>query len=125
MKRNALEWAVLVASAIAIVLLVAVLVSSGLTGGSRPPSPSVTLRPEEAREAPNGWVVPATVINEGDVAAEAVVLEAAASVAGEEETSELEIDYLPPGTEVEIEFAFSGRPEGDIAVRVVGMRPTG
>jgi uncharacterized protein (TIGR02588 family) len=125
MKRNWLEWAVLAASAAAIVALVAALAVTGIAGGNRPPSPSITLRPQEGRETPSGWVVPATVMNQGDVAAEAVVLEATASVSGAEETSELEIDYLPPGTEVEIEFAFSDQPEGDVAVRVVAMRPSG
>ena len=125
MKRNWLEWIVLVASAAAIVLLVAVLTASGLVGGSRPPSPTIELHPEEGRDAPAGWIVPATVRNDGDIAAEAVVVEASAMVAGEEEVSELEVDYLPPGTEVDIEFAFSGRPDTDISVRVVGMRPSG
>ena len=125
MKRNWLEWIVLVASGVAIVVLVAILAATGLFGGDRPPSPVVALRTEEGREAPAGWIVPATVRNEGDVAAQAVVLEASAMVAGQEELSELEVDYLPPGTEVEIEFAFSARPDGEVEVRIVGMQPSG
>ena len=124
MRRNWLEWLVLGASGASILVLVAVLTVTGLFGGERPPDPAVTVRPEEGREAANGWIVPGTVRNEGDKAAEAIVLEASASVGGETEMSELGIDYLPPGTEVDLEFGFSGRPDGEISVRLVSMRPS-
>jgi uncharacterized protein (TIGR02588 family) len=124
MKRNWLEWLVLGASAAAILVLVAVVTGTGLLGGDRPPNPAVALRAQEGREAAHGWIVPGTVRNDGDSAAEAVVLEASATVGGEEELSEFGVDYLPPGTEVDVEFGFSGRPDGEISVRVVSMRPS-
>ena len=124
MKRNWLEWIVLSASAVVILVLVGVIAMTGLSGGDRPPNPAVELRPDAGREAANGWIVAGTVRNDGDVAAEAIVLEASASVGGETEMSEAGVDYLPPGTEVDIEFGFTGRPDGEISVRVVSMRPS-
>ncbi len=121
MKRNIVEWAVLAVSVLAIALLVATLVVEGLSE-RRPANPQVELRPEEARQGSLGWIVPATVFNEGDQAAEAVVIEATATVAGESETSELEVNFLPAATEVEIAFAFSAAPSGEVTVRLVGFR---
>jgi hypothetical protein len=62
------------------------------------------------------------VSNGGDEAAEAVVLEAGATVDGREEISELEVNFLPAGTAVEVAFGFSARPSGDVVVRLVGFR---
>ncbi len=121
MKRNVIEWAVLIASVAGIVLLVAVLVVEGLTE-SRPPDPQVELRPAEGRTGTLGWIVPADVSNGGDEAVEAVVLEATATVGDVDEVSELEINFLPAGTTVEVAFAFSGRPAGEVEVRLVGYR---
>lgn len=121
MKRNAVEWLVLVASVLAIVALVGLLVAEGLRE-SEPPAPTVELRLDEARQAPSGWIVPATVSNAGDRAAQAVVIEATATIAGSEETSELEVDFLPAGSSVEVAFAFSAAPDGEIAVRLVSFR---
>ncbi|MDP8905391.1 MAG: hypothetical protein M3N29_08775 [Chloroflexota bacterium] len=121
MKRNLIEWAVLLTSVVAIALLVAVLVLEGLTE-ARPADPRVELRPAEARQGTIGWIVPASVSNGGDAAVQALVLEASATVGGTVETSELEVDYLPAGTSVEVAFAFSGPPSGQVAVRLVGYR---
>jgi uncharacterized protein (TIGR02588 family) len=121
MKRNAVEWAVLGISILAIVALVAVLVAQGLIT-ARPPDPQVTLHEDEARQASTGWIIPADVYNAGDEAAEAVGLEASAMVAGAEETSEIEVNFLPAGTTVQIAFAFSEEPEGQVDVRLVGFR---
>jgi len=121
MKRNVVEWIVLLASIGAIAILVAVIVAEGL-GESRPADPSIELHAADARHGALGWILPATVANAGDEAAEAVVIEARAMVGGGEETSELEIDYLPAGTEVEVSFAFSAQPEGEVVARLVGFR---
>jgi uncharacterized protein (TIGR02588 family) len=120
-RRNALEWAVLVASVAAIVVLVGVLVMEGLAE-NRPADPSIQLRPDEARQAQAGWVIPAEATNAGDEAAVAVVFEATAEVDGEQESSEIEIDFLPAATTVEVGFAFSAEPDGDVSVRLVGFR---
>lgn len=121
MKRNVVEWSVLAVSIAAIVLLVAVLVVEGLSEG-RPADPTVSLGTAEARQGSLGWIVPATVANSGDEPMEGVVLEASATVAGAQETSELQVDFLPAGTEVEIAFAFSGQPTDEVSVRLVGYR---
>ena len=121
MRRNIVEWAVLGASIVGIVMLAGVLVSEGLSE-TRPPDPTVELRLAEARQGAAGWIVPASVSNGGDEAAEAVVLEAGATVDGREEISELEVNFLPAGTTVEVAFGFSARPSGDVVVRLVGFR---
>jgi uncharacterized protein (TIGR02588 family) len=120
-KRNVIEWSVLVASVAGIVLLVAVLVAEGLTEG-RPADPVVELRPAEARQGTLGWIIPGTVSNGGDEAAEAVILEASAVIGSEPETSEIEVNYLPAGTTVEVAFAFSRQPASEVTVRLVGYR---
>jgi uncharacterized protein (TIGR02588 family) len=120
-RRNALEWAVLIISVVAIVALVGVLIAEGLNEG-RPASPSIELRQADARQAPAGWIIPADATNDGDEAAVAVVFEASAQVAGEQETSEIEIDFLPGSTSVEVAFAFSAQPDGEVSVRLVGFR---
>lgn len=121
MKRNIIEWAVLAASAIAITVLVAALVVEGLNE-DRPANPQVELRPAEARQGSLGWILPATVRNDGDVAVETVILEAQATVAGELETSELEVSFLPGGSSVDVAFAFSAQPSDEVTVRLVGFR---
>ena len=119
MKRNAIEWIVLATSIGAIVLLVGALIIEGLSE-SRPASPRIEVRAAEARQTDLGWIVPATLVNEGDQAMESVIVEATATVDGEEEVSELDVAFLPAGTEVELAFAFSAQPEGEVTVRLVG-----
>jgi len=121
MKRNAVEWAVIVVSVLSIAVLVGVLVIEGVSE-SRPPNPTIVMRPAEARDGALGWIVPVTVNNDGDQAAEAVVIEASATVDGEPETSEQEINFLPAGSEVELAFAFSAAPETEVTFRLVGYR---
>ena len=121
MKRNIVEWAVLLASLVAIAIVVGVLVLEGLTE-SAPADPLVEVRQAEARSGALGWIVPGTVSNAGDQAAEAVVLEAEATVAGEPEKSEVTIDYLPAGSQIEIAFGFRGQPEGEVSIRLVSFQ---
>lgn len=122
MRQNWLEWVVLAISAALVVGLVGFLVVDGITDEGRPPSPRVELLPDEAYEVENGWILPATVTNEGDQAAEALALRATASVNGADEESEITIDFLPAGTDVEISFGFSAQPDGEITVQTVGFR---
>ena len=122
MRRNPLEWLVLGLSLAAIAIVVGYLVYDGVSGGTDPADPSITLHPTEAYQGQLGWVIPATMSNRGDEAAEAVVVEATAMVGGKEETTELEVDFLPVGTDVGIQLAFSARPEGEVEVRLVGFR---
>ncbi|HWH23620.1 MAG TPA: hypothetical protein VNW68_01880 [Candidatus Limnocylindria bacterium] len=121
MKRNIVEWAVLGVSIVAIVALVAVLLAESVAP-ARPPEPVIRLQPAAARASEAGWIVPATVVNAGNQPAEAVFVEASATVAGNAETSQLEVNYLPAGTTIELAFAFSAQPDGDVTVRLVGFR---
>jgi uncharacterized protein (TIGR02588 family) len=120
-QRNIVEWIVLVTSVVAIALVVGVLVVEGLQEQA-PANPRVELLADQARPGEEGWIIPANISNAGDEAAEAVVIEASAEVGGETERSELELDFLPAGTTVEVAFAFSAQPDGEISVRLVGFR---
>jgi uncharacterized protein (TIGR02588 family) len=121
MKRNAVEWAVLGISVAGIVVLIGALIIAGL-GGQRPADPTVELRMSEARQGAQGWIVPMTVRNAGEEAAEAVILEARAMVDGDSQTSQVEVDFLPAGTSVEAAFAFTAQPAGEVTVRLVSYR---
>ena len=121
MKRNVVEWAVLAISVLSITVLVAALVIEGLNE-HRPANPQVVLHIDEARLGTLGWILPATVRNDGDVAAEAVVLEAEATIDGEPETSEQEVPFLPGRSSADLAFSFSAQPSGEVTVRLVGFR---
>lgn len=119
MARRIIEIATFAISAVAIVLVVGVLGAEALDERS-PADPSVIVHLEGGREGSLGWIVPMTVTNGGDQTVEEAVLEATATVDGEAETSEITVLLLPSGSDVEDEIGFSGRPEGPIAVRLVG-----
>lgn len=122
MRSNWLEWLALAISVVALVGVVGFLVVDAIVDEGRPPSPAVELRMAEANDTPSGWLLPATVRNDGDIAAEAVVLRATAEVEGTTEESELTIDYLPSGSNVQVTFGFSAEPNGEVRVGVVGFR---
>jgi len=121
MKRNSLEWAILVISVAVVVALVGYLLVSGLANDG-PAMIRAEVTAAEAAEGPGGgWLVPVTVHNEGEKAAVSIVVEGTAIVAGTEESSELTVDVLAVDSEVELVLGFSGRPEGKVEVRVVGF----
>lgn len=122
MRQNWLEWLVLAASAAVVVGVVGFLVIDGLTDEGRPPAPRVDVLTDEGYEVSGGWIIPATVRNDGDEVAVALVLRATATVEGTEEESEVSVDYLPPGTDVEVSFGFSNEPAGSVTVQTVGFR---
>ena len=122
MRQNWLEWLALAASVLAVVGVVGFLIVDGLQDEGRPPLPIVELHTSEAYRSEQGWLLPAAVTNGGDSAAEALVLRATAEVGGEAEESELTVDYLPAGTEVEVTFGFSTEPDGGVEVQVIGFR---
>lgn len=122
MRQNWLEWVVLGVSAAVVIGLVGFLIVDGITDEGRPPAPRVTLMAEAAYVAPGAWILPATVTNDGDRAAEQLVLRATATVDGVEEENEVTVDYLPPGTDVQVSFGFSAEPEGEVTVETVSFR---
>ena len=122
MPRNWLEWVALAIGSVALVAVLAILVTDELTSGDRPPEISVELHLDDAYRTDHGWLLPATLTNVGDDAAEALELEAVATVAGAEERSTVQVDYAPSDSEVEVTFGFSAAPDGDVEVRVIGFR---
>ncbi len=122
MRQNWAEWATLAVSVVAVVAIIGVLVFDGVFADAGPPEPSVELGLEAPYQTATGWIVPATVSNDGGDAAEAVVLRASAIVAGVEEEAEVTLDYLPAGTEVDVSFGFSAEPDGEVTVQTIGFR---
>ena len=121
MKRNSLEWLILVASLVAIVGVVGFLVVEAVADGGRPASVGATADVDRGYPAENGWLIPVRVYNRGGSAALSVAVEVSAMVDGAEETSELTVDVLAGGSEVEILAGFSAEPDGGIKVRIVGL----
>ncbi len=121
MKRNWLEWAILVISVAVVVALVGYLLVTGLASGGPAIIRAEVSSAEAADGSDGGWLVPLTVRNEGGKAAVSIVVEGTATVAGMEESSELTVDVLAADSEVELVLGFSGRPEGEVQVRVVGF----
>jgi uncharacterized protein (TIGR02588 family) len=120
MKRNWLEWAILVTSVALVVALVGYLLVAGLASGG-PAVIRAEVTAAQAADAPDGgWLVPLTVRNEGGKAAVSIVVEGTATVAGTAESSELTVDGLAADSEVELILGFSGQPEGEVQLRVVG-----
>jgi uncharacterized protein (TIGR02588 family) len=113
---------VLGVSAAAVVGLVGFLVVDGITDQGRPPLPVVELQADAAYDVAGGWIVPAMVTNDGDEAAEALVLRATATVDGTDEESDVTVDFLAAGTDIEVSFGFSGRPDENATVSIVGFR---
>ncbi len=121
MNRNWLEWAILIVSVAMVVGLVGYLLVSGLSDRG-PAIIRLEVTAGEATEGPDGGLlVPLTVRNEGGTAAVSIVVEGTAIVAGEEQSSELSVDVLAADSEVHLFLGFSGRPEGEVQLRVVGF----
>ncbi len=121
MNRNWLEWLILLVSTGLVLGLVGYLLVSGLTSRGPALIRTEVLTAEAADSPDGGWLVPLTVRNEGDTAAAAIVVEATATVDGADEASQLTVDLLAADSEVELVLGFSGRPEGEVNVRVVGF----
>jgi len=121
MRQNWVEWAALGISVVAITAVVGFLVLDGLANRGTRAMPSVELDMARGYATEIGYVVPATVRNDGDAPAERVVLSASARVDGEQQVSSFEIDFLPSRGEVEVYFGFAAEPEGEVAVRVVAF----
>ncbi len=104
-----------------VVALVGYLLIAGLSNGG-PATIEADVAPQEATDGPDeAWLVPLTVRNSGGGAAGSIVVEGTATVDGTEETSQVTVNVLAADSEVELVLGFSGRPEGEVGVRVVGF----
>lgn len=121
MKRNALEWVILVTSLAAIIGVVGFLVVEAVADGGRPASVGAVADMDRGTASDDGWLMPVRVYNRGGAAALSVAVEVTATVDGSEEVSEFTVDVLAGGSEVELLAGFSGQPEGEVAVRIVGL----
>jgi uncharacterized protein (TIGR02588 family) len=121
MRKNWVEWVALGISVVTIAAVVGFLVIDGLAQGGTRAMPRAELDAGGGYATELGYVVPATVRNDGDGPAERVVLEASARVDGEQQTSTFEVDFLPAASEVEVFFGFDAEPEGAVEVRVVAF----
>ena len=119
MRQNWLEWAVLVFSVTVIVALVGYLAVS-VVSTTTPAALTIAGHPDQAMSTDAGWELPVTVRNEGGEAAAMVAVEGMATVAGEVETIELEIDLLGPGMEENLVLVFREAPDGEVHLRVIG-----
>jgi uncharacterized protein (TIGR02588 family) len=122
MRQNAVEWAVLALSVAVIVALAAALVVDAVGDEGAPPRPTIVVHEADARATGAGWLLPATIGNDGDQAAEQVTVEATAEVEGVPQTSQAEVDFLPSGASIGVTFGFTAHPDGEVSVRVVGYR---
>jgi len=120
MRQNWLEWVVLGASVVLLVALIGYLAVTAVST-TTPPAISFVGHPDEARSTDAGWELPVTVRNDGGEAASMIAIEATASVAGETETAQLEVDLLGPGTEDQLVLVFSDAPDGEVEIRLVGF----
>jgi len=119
MRRNWLEWLILVVSVAAIAALVGYLTIQAVSGNA-PVDIAIEPRRAEARTTSAGWELPVTVRNAGGAPAVSVAIEATASVAGQAETSEVVLDLLAPGSDADLVMGFSAEPEGEVTLRLIG-----
>ena len=119
MRRNIVEWLVLVGGALSVLALVAALVGQSI-GSSRPPVIEATVLVDEAAASDLGWTVPVEVRNVGGRSAAGVVIDAVATVGGVEEVASVDIDLLAGSGRAVRVIAFSAEPEGDVQLRLVG-----
>lgn len=120
MKRNWLEWVILAVSVMVVVGLVGYLLVAGFSN-SGPAMIRAEIDRAQAEGGPAGsWLVPVTVHNSGGTAAVSITVEGTATVAGMEESSMVTIDVLAADSEVELRLGFSGEPDAEVTVRVVG-----
>lgn len=120
MRRNWLEWAILVSSVVALLGLVGFLVVAAVTDRTDADI-RLDVRMAEARETEAGWLVPVSVRNEGGEPAAGLMIEASAEVDGAEETAEVTLDLLPAHSQAEIVVGLSAAPDGELRLRVLGF----
>ena len=118
-KKNALEWSVFTVSALLIAALLGFLIYESATIGDAPPDIHVQIGTPEQRSG--YFAVPIEATNKGDHTAEGVHIEVVLRGAGEEETGDFEIQFLPRRGSREAWVTFTSDPrKGTLEARVLG-----
>jgi uncharacterized protein (TIGR02588 family) len=114
----ALEWITGGIGALIFCVLLAGLISTGMSTDA-PPSISVSTESVDAVE--NGYVLQFTARNDGDVTAADVEIAATLRTAGAAEVRRAHFDYLPPHSERRGGVFFESDPrQGELALRAEG-----
>ena len=91
--KNALEWVVFAMSSALVIAMIAVLVMTAIGWEGRPPDLAAKLGEPELKD---GVVTVAVeVTNHGDIAASDVEIEVVRSAGGEEQSSNVVLDFVP------------------------------
>ena len=120
MKKNALEWSVFGASLALVIATVAILVRAHVTSADRPAAIVVTVGAAVAQAG--GFAVPLEVANHGDRTAQGVVIEVTLSGGVAEERNQVELAFVPHGSNRRAWVVFASDPRGGtVKARVVGF----
>ena len=118
-EKNWLEWTVFAFSALLIVGVIGFLCYESATMGDAPPDIHVQIGKPEQRAG--HFAVPIETTNKGDHTAEGVHIEVVLKGAGEEETGDFEIQFLPRHGSREAWVTFKNDPRnGTLEARVLG-----
>ena len=118
-QKNWVEWTVFAFSAVLIVSVIGFLVYENAAIGDAPPDIQVQIGTPEPRTG--YFAVPVEVMNKGDHTAEGVHIEVVLKGAGEEETGDFEIQFLPRRGSREAWVTFKSDPRnGTLEARVLG-----
>lgn len=119
MNKNWLEWTVFGLSLLLIGVVIGVLGREALSASNTPPLLNVELGSPEQRG--DSYMVPITVRNTGDHTAEQVIVEVTLEGV-ETETSELDLAYVPRGSQREGWAVFTQDPtQGQLSGRVLAF----
>lgn len=115
-----LEWVVGGVGAAIFVGILAILISNAMSGAER--APSIRTQVTGIEPVAQGYVVRFTAVNDGDVTAAQVRLEATLETgAGASESREMTFDYLPPHSERRGGFLFVADPRtGRLSIEADG-----
>ena len=119
-EKNQLEWAVFIASAVLIAVVVGALVVFELTRPDTPPD--LRVRTTETRASGHGFAVGVEVENRGGETASNVTVEVELAIQGTRgERSELHLPFVPHGAVRTGDVVFTVDPAaGSLRARVLG-----
>lgn len=118
--RSAAEWTTFAVSSLLILALLALIASQSYQSDA-PPAPEAHVS-GEVKERAGQFLVPVTVTNTGDEAAEAVQVLVTLEIDGEVTEGDQTVDFLSGDDEAELVFVFDEDPaDGELTVQVTGF----